>query len=148
MKFSCYNYDFFYLLLSLFDMGTDYCCYASDITCSFPANGTFTADQKLIYNAVLSANRAVMAAVRPGVNYVDMHRLAERKILSALIEGGLLTGDVKEMMDVNLGAVFMPHGLGHFMGVDTHDVGGYPEVSDCYCCCCYDDLISGLIIGC
>ena len=52
--------------MCLFDMGGEYCCYASDITCSFPANGKFTEDQKIIYNAVLKANRAVMAAAKPG----------------------------------------------------------------------------------
>ena len=109
-------------------MGAEYYCYGSDVTCSFPANGTFTDDQRLVYNAVLSASRAVMAVVKPGINWVDMHRLAERRILSALTEGGLLTGDVEEMMAINLGAVFMPHGLGHLLGIDTHDVGGYPEV--------------------
>ena len=54
------------LIPSLFDMGAEYYCYASDITCSFPANGHFTDDQKIIYNAVLKANRAVMAAMKPG----------------------------------------------------------------------------------
>lgn len=124
-------------------MGAEYYCYASDITCSFPSNGTFSDDQKLIYNAVLTANRAVMNVARPGINWVDMHRLAERKILLALIEGGLLTGDIEDMMAINLGAVFMPHGLGHLMGIDTHDVGGYPEVRgivyyyhSIYCMCC------------
>ena len=68
----------FYVLCSfpcsLFDMGGEYCCYASDITCSFPANGKFTEDQKIIYNAVLKASRAVMAAVKPGTYmYMDLH---------------------------------------------------------------------------
>ena len=52
--------------MCLFDMGGEYCCYTSDITCSFPANGKFTEDQKIIYNAVLKANRAVIAEVKPG----------------------------------------------------------------------------------
>ena len=52
--------------MCLFDMGGEYGCYASDITCSFPANGKFTEDQKIIYNAVLKASRAVMAAAKPG----------------------------------------------------------------------------------
>lgn len=110
-------------------MGCEYCCYTSDITCSFPANGKFTEDQKLIYNAVYRANRAVMSAVKPGIKWVDMHCLAETELLTALCEMGLLVGDVSEMMKVRLAAVFMPHGLGHFMGCDVHDVGGYPEVS-------------------
>ena len=57
---------------SLFDMGGEYCCYASDITCSFPATGKFTEDQKIVYNAVLKSSRAVMAAVKPGKNWVMM----------------------------------------------------------------------------
>ena len=64
-----------------------------------------------------------------GVCWVDMHKLAERVWLGELKEAGLLKGEVEDMMKVRLGAVFMPHGLGHFMGKDVHDVGGYPEVS-------------------
>ena len=60
---------------------------------------------------------------------MDMHKLAERVELEELKKAGLLHGEVEEMMKVRLGAVFMPHGLGHFMGKDVHDVGGYPEVS-------------------
>lgn len=113
--------------LCLFDMGGEYYCYSSDITCSFPANGKFTEDQRKIYEAVYKASRAVMAAVKPGVKWADMHRLAERVQLECLRDMGLLQGDVDEMMKLRLGAVFMPHGLGHFMGLDVHDVGGYPE---------------------
>ncbi|XP_005091896.1 xaa-Pro dipeptidase [Aplysia californica] len=113
--------------MCLFDMGGEYYCYTSDITCSFPANGKFTPDQKAVYEAVLAASLAVMKAVKPGVSWVDMHKLAERRILEHLVALGALRGDVDRMMEVRLGAVFMPHGLGHFMGIDTHDVGGYPE---------------------
>lgn len=63
-----------------------------------------------------------------GVKWADMHRLANRVQLTCLRDMGLLQGDVDEMVKFHLGAVFMPHGLGHFMGLDTHDVGGYPEV--------------------
>ncbi|XP_053401005.1 xaa-Pro dipeptidase-like isoform X2 [Mercenaria mercenaria] len=113
--------------MCLLDMGGEYYCYASDITCSYPCNGKFTEKQKGIYNAVFKASRAVMAAVKPGVSWVDMHLLAERVQLEELAKLGLIQGDIEEMMKVRLGAVFMPHGLGHFMGIDTHDVGGYPE---------------------
>ena len=109
-------------------MGAEYHCYTSDITCSFPANGKFTGTQCSVYNGVLRASRAVMAAVKPGVLWADMHCLAEREILSALKDIGLLTGNVEDMMKVRLGSIFMPHGLGHLMGCDVHDVGGYPEV--------------------
>ncbi len=60
---------------------------------------------------------------------MEMHQLAERVTLEELKRAGLLQGEVDDMMKVHLGAVFMPHGLGHFMGCDVHDVGGYPSVS-------------------
>jgi len=113
--------------MCLNDMGGEYYCYTSDITCSFPANGKFSEDQKTIYNAVLKANRAVLAECRPGTLWSDMHKLAERSYLTSLREAGLLTGDIDAMMAVRLGAIFQPHGLGHLLGLDVHDVGGYPE---------------------
>lgn len=73
--------------------------------------------------------RSVLAKIIPGANWVELHELAERKILAHLVAGGLLTGDVNDMMNARLGAVFMPHGLGHLMGCDVHDVGGYNQVS-------------------
>ena len=63
-----------------------------------------------------------------GVNWVDMHLLADRTHLEELKAIGILQGDVDEMMTVRLGALFMPHGLGHFIGLDVHDVGGYLPV--------------------
>jgi len=62
--------------MCLLDMGAEYHCYCSDITCSYPANGRFTPDQRAIYNTVLAAQKAVFSAMRPGVGWADMHRLA------------------------------------------------------------------------
>ncbi|XP_037085390.1 xaa-Pro dipeptidase-like isoform X2 [Pollicipes pollicipes] len=111
--------------MCLFDMGAEYYCYTSDITCSFPSNGKFTDKQKVIYNAVLKASRAVMDALKPGICWVDMHLLANRVTLEELKAAGILRGSVDDMMKANLGATFQPHGLGHFLGCDVHDVGGY-----------------------
>ncbi|XP_057468580.1 uncharacterized protein LOC130757764 [Actinidia eriantha] len=111
--------------MALLDMGAEYHFYGSDITCSFPVNGKFTSDQGLVYNAVLGAHDAVISSMKPGVSWVDMHKLAEKIILESLKKGGLLVGEVDDMMLERLGAVFMPHGLGHFLGIDTHDPGGY-----------------------
>ena len=60
----------------LLDMGAEYHCYCSDITCSYPVSGKFTEEQKIIYNIVLEAQRTVIKALKPGVHYLDMHRLA------------------------------------------------------------------------
>ncbi|KAG5547269.1 hypothetical protein RHGRI_013070 [Rhododendron griersonianum] len=111
--------------MALLDMGAEYHFYGSDITCSFPVNGKFTSDQCLVYNAVVGAHDAVISSIRPGVSWVDMHKLAEKFILESLKKGGILFGEVDDMMVERLGAVFMPHGLGHFLGIDTHDPGGY-----------------------
>lgn len=111
--------------LVLIDMGGEYHGYAADITCTFPSSGRFTEEQAAVYNAVLAAHTEVIARMKPGVSWFDMHTLAERVILQGLLEGGFVRGDVDEMMSNNLGSVFMPHGLGHLLGIDTHDVGGY-----------------------
>lgn len=112
--------------MALLDMGAEYHGYVSDITCSFPFSGQFTADQKAIYEGVLSAQRAVLSHMVPGSLWTDCHKLAEREILSSLIALGVLhNGTVDEMAEAHVGAVFFPHGLGHLIGCDTHDVGGY-----------------------
>jgi Xaa-Pro dipeptidase len=77
--------------LCLFDMGTEFHCYGSDVTTTFPEGGKFTADQLVVYNAVLAATYAVEDAMKPGVSWRDMHTLAYRTILTKLKEGGLLT---------------------------------------------------------
>ena len=107
--------------IALIDMGAEYHFYASDITCSFPIRGTFDDDQRMIYTTVLAAQRAVIEAMRPGVSWADMHRLMWRVTLERLRDGGVLCGDVDEMMAAELGAVFIPCGLGHLIGIDTHD---------------------------
>jgi Xaa-Pro dipeptidase len=115
--------------LALFDMGCEYSCYGSDITVTFPVNGKFTDEQKVIYNAVHASAEAVMEAMGPGISWVDMHVLANRVTLEHLKAAGLVVGDIDKMMEVHLAAVFQPHGLGHFLGLDVHDVGGYQKES-------------------
>ncbi|CAH1114709.1 unnamed protein product [Psylliodes chrysocephalus] len=114
-------------MLCLFDMGANYFGYSADITVTFPVGGKFSADQRFIYEAVLMANTSVFRAAKPGVSWVAMHLLANRVLLEQLKKGGLLQGSIDEMVDANLAAVFQPHGIGHLLGLDVHDVGGYLE---------------------
>jgi Xaa-Pro dipeptidase len=88
-------------------------------------NGKFTEKQAAIYNIVLKANRSVMSHLKPGVSWVDMQLLAERIILEGLLDLSLVHGDIQEMLDNRIGFIFMPHGLGHLIGLEVHDVGGY-----------------------
>ncbi len=111
--------------MALLDMGGEYMCYASDITCSFPINGKFTPNQKIIYNGVLAAHDAVMRHVKPGVSWVSMHKLALRVLSEKLIAADIVRGTPEEIAAKHIMRVFLPHGLGHLVGLDVHDVGGY-----------------------
>mmetsp|Transcript_2699 Transcript_2699/g.3907 ORF Transcript_2699/g.3907 Transcript_2699/m.3907 type:complete len:522 (+) Transcript_2699:29-1594(+) len=112
--------------MMVLDMGGEYHGYATDITASYPVSGKFTEDQAAIHNAVREAQEAVFANLKPGTKWKEMHRLAERVILSHLLKIGILKGgSVEDLMKHQIGSVFMPHGLGHFIGMDVHDVGGY-----------------------
>ncbi len=110
----------------LFDMGAEYHCYCSDVTVCFPVNGRFTLDQAALYRLVLDAAQHVLREMRPGVSWLNMHRLAERRILHGLLGMGVVRGSIEELEARHVGALFMPHGLGHLIGLDTHDVGGWP----------------------
>ncbi|PWN07979.1 aminopeptidase P family protein [Rhodohalobacter mucosus] len=113
--------------LYLIDAGYEKEGYASDVTRTYPVNGTFTGDQAAIYQVVLDALNKSIERTRPGVKMEDLHMGACRIILQGLKDAGVVKGDLDEMMEKNIFALFFPHGLGHFLGLDTHDVGGYPK---------------------
>ena len=109
------------------DMGAIAGGYCSDVTSTVPVNGKFTDKQKNIYNIVLDANLEVQKNAKPGISWTDMHLLAEKVILNGLRNLGLLSNNytVEEMLNNRVAYYFMPHGLGHLIGIDVHDVGGY-----------------------
>nr|XP_022908466.1 xaa-Pro dipeptidase-like [Onthophagus taurus] len=111
--------------ICVYDMGAAYFGYTADITTSFPANGKFTDDQKLIYQAVLNANRAAIKETKPGVRFSVLSAASNRALMEGLKSAGIVTGDIDEMLAANLPYYFQPHGLGHLLGLDVHDVGGY-----------------------
>ena len=91
--------------------------WASDVTRTWPVSGTFSASQRAIYDIVLSAQVAAIAAVRPGVRYRDVHLTACRVLCAGLIEEGLLSGEVDGLVERGAHALFFPHGIGHLIGM-------------------------------
>lgn len=96
--------------------------YASDITRTFPVGGSFTEKQKDVYQIVLDAQNAAIDAVKPGVKNKDIHITSAEVIAAGLKQLNLMKGDVKEAVSKGAHALFMPHGLGHMMGLDVHDM--------------------------
>jgi Xaa-Pro aminopeptidase len=101
--------------------------YASDFTRTIPVGGKFNERQKSIYNIVLEANNRAREMTKPGVPYLDVHTEAARTIVRGLNELGVMKGDVEEAVQKGAHAMFMPHGLGHPMGLDVHDMEGLGE---------------------
>lgn len=111
----------------LIDAGAECNGYAADITRTHPVNGSFKPLHRDIYHITLRAQNNALNAIKPGVKVVDLHMSACRDITSGLVDMELLRGSVDELMDKNIFSLFFPHGLGHLLGLDTHDVGGYPK---------------------
>ena len=110
--------------LFLADMGIRFCNYTSDVTCTFPVNGKFTKKQKDIYNLVLKSNRITMNMIKPGLAYNDMDKKSKLVILEGLQELGLIKPySIDELFKDRVQSLFMPHGLGHFVGIEVHDQG-------------------------
>jgi Xaa-Pro dipeptidase len=114
--------------LVLVDAGGEYNCYAADITRTWPIGGRFSHEGRIIYETVLAMQKAVFDELRPGVQWEELHRKADRVCVKHLLEAGILhKANLDELVRLHLGGLFFPHGLGHLIGLDVHDVGGYPE---------------------
>jgi Xaa-Pro aminopeptidase len=101
--------------------------YASDITRTTPVGGKFSEKQKEIYEIVLKANTEAIKATKPGISNRDLHFLACKIITTEMKNLGLMKGDVDESVAAGAHALFMPHGLGHMMGLDVHDMEALGE---------------------
>lgn len=96
--------------------------YCSDNTRTLPCSGKFTQQQAEIYKIVADANNRVQAFSRPGLAYVESHLEASRVILRGLKDLGIVKGDIEDALNEGVQGLFMPHGLGHNMGLDVHDM--------------------------
>ena len=111
--------------LLLIDAGAEYHGYASDITRTFPVNGRFTPAQREIYDLVLETQMACVERVRPGTNVDELKGYSIELLTGGMVRLGLLQGDPKKLIEEEKYKQFYMHGLGHFLGLDVHDVGRY-----------------------
>ena len=116
--------------LVLIDAACEYEFYASDITRTFPVNGKFSPEQKALYNIVLDAQLAAIDATRIGNHYKYPHEVAVKILTQGLVELGLLSGNVDELVESEAFRQFFMHGTGHWLGMDVHDVGAYKHGED------------------
>ena len=114
--------------LVLCDAGCELDDYCSDHTRTMPVNGRFTQRQLEIYSIVEECHDYVLDVAKPGVKYMDVHFAVCRRMTERLKELGLMKGDVDEAVKAGAHAMFLPHGLGHMMGMDVHDMEGLGQI--------------------
>ncbi len=101
--------------------------YASDITRTYPVGGSFTQTQKDIYRIVLAANQKAIEMIAPGIPFKDVHLHAARIIAQGMIDLGFMKGNADDAVAAGAHTLFFPHGLGHMMGLDVHDMENLGE---------------------
>lgn len=116
--------------LVLIDAACEYELYASDITRTFPVNGTFSPEQKALYQVVLDAQIAAIDAVCIGNSYKEPHNVAVKILVQGLLDLGIMQGDLEEIIETESYRQFYMHGTGHWLGMDVHDVGTYKHGED------------------
>lgn len=116
--------------LVLIDAGCELDYYAGDITRTFPVNGVFSVEQKALYQLVLDAQEACIDMVRPGTPWNAIHDRSVELITAGLVELGLLQGDVETLIEDEAYREFYMHRIGHWLGMDVHDVGDYKVSGD------------------
>ncbi|KAG1048407.1 hypothetical protein G6F43_009202 [Rhizopus delemar] len=116
--------------LVLVDAGGEKLCYGSDITRTFPVQGVFSTEARVVYSIVLKMQKVVLSRLKPGVYWEDMQQLAIEVLCKELVRIGILVGDINLLIEQNVPCAFYYHGLGHTLGLDVHDVGGKDTLSD------------------
>ncbi len=116
--------------LLLADVGAETALgWAADITRTSPVSGKFSPTQKALYDVVLDAHDQGIAAVKPGADYQDIHLLACGVLAEGLVDLGILKGNPESLVDADAHALFFPHGVGHLLGLDVHDMEDLGDVA-------------------
>ena len=110
------------------DAGCEWNCYASDITRTFPIPGTWSPRPARIHKLVERMQDACISRIQPGVIFFQLHLLAMDIAMKGLLELGILKGEEKQVAEAGTIAAFFPHGLGHHVGLEVHDVSGYERL--------------------
>ncbi|MDW8470084.1 MAG: aminopeptidase P N-terminal domain-containing protein [Burkholderiales bacterium] len=111
--------------LLLVDAGCEFEGYAADVTRTFPVGRAFSAEQRAIYELVLAAQAAALARVRAGASWIEPHEAAVRVLAQGLLDLGLLSGSLEEVLEKETYKRFYMHRTGHWLGMDVHDAGDY-----------------------
>jgi len=129
--------------LLLIDAGGELSGYAADITRTFPVNGKFTAPQKLLYQLVLDTQLAVISVIKPGITFAKLNKIANERLTQGLIDLGILSGDLTQLLNDKASKKYFIHGLGHWLGLDVHDVGDYHINDDREQC---REFVAGMVL--
>lgn len=114
----------------LLDAGGEFRCYAADVTRTFPIHGKFGERSRKLYDVVLRMQEVCLGLLMAGVVWDEVHAAAHRVAIEGLLDLGILRGDKEEIFKSRTSVAFFPHGLGHYLGMDTHDTGGHPDYED------------------
>ena len=116
--------------LVLIDAGAEYKGYAGDVTRTFPVNGGFSEHQAKLYQLVLNTQISAINQVKPGVSLADINKSVIRLLVDGLLELGLLQGELAQLIEAEAYKAFYMHGIGHYLGLDVHDVGDYGTIAN------------------
>ena len=116
----------------LIDAGAEWECYTADVTRCFPISGKWTKEHRDIYDAVLDMHQNAMSQIKDGASWEEIHLSAHKVLIKHLLKLGIFKSafSADDIYDRKATVAFFPHGLGHLLGMDTHDVGGRPNYED------------------
>ena len=126
--------------LVLVDAGAEFSCYAADVTRTFPISGHFSAEQRAIYDLVLSAQQAAIEAVGPGVAWNLSQKIIVERLTQGLVDLQILHGHVPDLIETSAYKPFYMHNSGHWLGLDVHDCGRYRLAGK------WRDLMPGMVL--